>query len=71
MYLQPGNMRRRPNITALNFVRLIISMSVGTVFAYKDVLDVREDKRVVVLNCDWMCDIHGFVELLGGSVVSE
>jgi hypothetical protein len=45
-------------------------MSVGTVFVYKDVLDVREDKRVVVLNCDWMCDIHGFVELLGGSVVS-
>jgi hypothetical protein len=36
-----------------------------------DVLDVREDKRAIVLDCDCMRDIHGFIELLGGSVVSE
>jgi hypothetical protein len=30
-----------------------------------------KDKGAIVLNRDWMCDIHGFVELLGGSVVSE
>jgi hypothetical protein len=41
------------------------------VFAHVGVLDVREDKRAVVLNCDRICDIHGFAELLGGSVVSE
>jgi hypothetical protein len=36
-----------------------------------NVLDVREDERVVVLACNWVGDVYRFVELLEGGVVSE
>ncbi|KAG1849019.1 hypothetical protein F4604DRAFT_1687553 [Suillus subluteus] len=41
------------------------------IFAHVDVLDVREDERAVVLTCDWMGDIYGFVELLGGIMTTN
>lgn len=45
------------------FVRSITPLC-DHVFAGVNVLDVREDERVVVLACNWVGDVYRFVELV-------